>query len=146
MFLLWVFFQNMSGSGFHRTLKSIVQQDGAYKPKKGKLINLNMKLSSCLTQSIDDKFKKTFPNEGECGQFNGVLDLFSLNTKTMRKNTKYKDIKLQLIFLSTEEDKMKTKLNELIRDRKKTIYSSLTATIETSMQECYKGTIRDHDT
>ncbi|XP_056263680.1 nuclear GTPase SLIP-GC-like isoform X2 [Pseudoliparis swirei] len=129
--------RNKKGSSFHRTLKSIVQHDGAYKAKKGKLINLNMKLSSCLTQSIDDKFKKTFPNEGDCGQFNGVLDLFSLNTKTMRKNTKYKDIKLQLIFLSTEEDKIKTKLNKIIRDHKKTIYSSLTTTIEKSMQECY---------
>ncbi|XP_056262160.1 nuclear GTPase SLIP-GC-like isoform X2 [Pseudoliparis swirei] len=129
--------ENMSGRGFHRTLKCIVQHDGAYKPTKGKLINLNMKLSSCLTKSIDDKFKKTFPNEGECGQFNRVLDLFSLNTKTMRKNRKYKDVKLQLMFLSTEEDKIKTKLNKIIRDRKKTIYSSLTTTIETSMQECY---------
>ncbi|XP_056266982.1 nuclear GTPase SLIP-GC-like [Pseudoliparis swirei] len=129
--------ENMSGSAFHQTLKCIVQHDGAYKPKKGKLINLNMKLSSCLTQSIDDKFKKTFPNEGECGQFNGVLDLFSLNTKTMIKNTKYKDVELQLMFLSTEEDKIKTKLHKIIRDRKKTIYSSLTTTIETSMQECY---------
>ncbi|XP_056263681.1 nuclear GTPase SLIP-GC-like [Pseudoliparis swirei] len=129
--------KNKKGSSFHRTLKCIVQQDGAYRAKKGKLINLNMKLSSCLTQSIDDKFKKTFPNEGECGQFNGVLDLFSLNTETMRKNTKYKDVELQLTFLSTEEDKIKTKLNKIIRDRKKTIYSSLTTTIETSMQECY---------
>ncbi|KAM6913306.1 nuclear GTPase SLIP-GC-like [Lycodopsis pacificus] len=52
---------NKSGSGFHRTLKCIVQHDGNYKPKKGEQINLNMKLASCLTKSIDEEFKKTFP-------------------------------------------------------------------------------------
>ncbi|KAF3846361.1 hypothetical protein F7725_003439 [Dissostichus mawsoni] len=35
------------------------------------------------------------------------------------------------------EEKMKTKLNKLIRERKKTVYSSLTTTIEETMKECY---------
>ncbi|XP_068435190.1 nuclear GTPase SLIP-GC-like [Clinocottus analis] len=128
---------NKSGSGFHSTLKCIVQHNGTHKPKKKKQINLNMKLSSCLTESVDEKFKKTFPNEGEGGQFNGVLNLFSLDTKMMRKKPEYKDVELQLKFLKTEEKKIKAKLNKIIRERKKTIYSSLTATIETSMQPCY---------
>ncbi|XP_068574471.1 nuclear GTPase SLIP-GC-like isoform X2 [Cebidichthys violaceus] len=126
-----------SGRGFHKTLKCIVEHDGNYKPKKGKQINLNMKLSSCLTESIDEEFKKTFPNEGKCGPFNGVLNSFSLDTKMMREKTENKDVALQLIFLSTEEEQIKTKLNKIIRERKKTIYSSLTATIETNMQKCY---------
>ncbi|KAM6914083.1 nuclear GTPase SLIP-GC-like isoform 6-T6 [Lycodopsis pacificus] len=126
-----------SGSGFHMTLKCIVEKDGIHKPKKGKQINLNMKLSSCLTESIDEEFKKTFPNEGKCGPFNGVLNSFSLDTKMMKEKTEYKDVKLQLIFLRTEEEQIKTKLNKIIRDRKKTIYSSLTTTIETNMQDCY---------
>ncbi|KAM6913305.1 nuclear GTPase SLIP-GC-like [Lycodopsis pacificus] len=91
-----------SGSGFHMTLKCIVEKDGIHKPKKGKQINLNMKLSSCLTESIDEEFKKTFPNEGKCGPFNGVLNSFSLDTKMMKEKTEYKDVKLQLIFLRTE--------------------------------------------
>ncbi|KAM6914079.1 nuclear GTPase SLIP-GC-like isoform 2-T2 [Lycodopsis pacificus] len=129
---------NKSGSGFHRTLKFIVEHDGTCKKKKkGKQINLNMKLSSCLTESIDEEFKKTFPNEGECGPFNGVLNSFSLDTKMMSEKTEYKDVELQLIFLSTEEEKIKTKLNKIIRERKKMIYSSLTTTIETNMQKCY---------
>ncbi|XP_068574328.1 nuclear GTPase SLIP-GC-like isoform X2 [Cebidichthys violaceus] len=129
---------NKSGSAFHKTLKCIVEHDGNYKPKKkGKQINLNMKLSSCLTESIDEEFKKTFPNEGERGPFNGVLNSFSLDTKMMREKTENKDVELQLIFLSTEEEQIKTKLNKIIRKRKKTIYSSLTTTIETNMQKCY---------
>ncbi|XP_068574329.1 nuclear GTPase SLIP-GC-like isoform X1 [Cebidichthys violaceus] len=128
---------NKSGSAFHKILKCIVEHDGNYKPKKGEQINLNMKLSSCLTESIDEEFKKTFPNEGECGPFNGVLNSFSLDTKMMREKTENKDVELQLIFPSTEEEQMKTKLNKIIIDRKKTIYSSLTATIETNMQKCY---------
>ncbi|KAK9535075.1 hypothetical protein VZT92_007478 [Zoarces viviparus] len=128
---------NKSGSGFHGTLKCIVQHDGIHKTTKGEKINLNMKLSSCLTESIDEEFKKTFPNEGECGPFNGVLNSFSLDTKMMKEKTEYKDVELQLRFLSTEEEQIKAKLNNTIRDRKKSIYSSLTTTIETNMQKCY---------
>ncbi|KAK9535077.1 hypothetical protein VZT92_007480 [Zoarces viviparus] len=128
---------NKSGRGFHGTLKCIVQHDGVHKTTKGEKINLNMKLSSCLTKSIDEEFKKTFPNEGKCGPFNGVLNSFSLDTKMMKEKTEYKDVELQLRFLSTEEEQMKTKLNKIIRKRKKSIYSSLTTTIETNMQKCY---------
>ncbi|XP_075939151.1 nuclear GTPase SLIP-GC-like isoform X2 [Anarhichas minor] len=126
-----------SGSGFHGTLKCIVEHDGIHKTTKGEKINLNMKLSSCLTESIDEEFKKTFPNEEKCGPFNGVLNSFLLDTKMMKEKTEFKDVELQLIFLNTEEEQIKTKLNKIIRERKKTIYSSLTTTIETNMQKCY---------
>ncbi|XP_067426364.1 nuclear GTPase SLIP-GC-like [Thunnus thynnus] len=125
----------VSGRGFHRTLKCVVENNGAYKPKKGKEINVNAKLASCLTDSIDEKFRKTFPNEGNCGPFNGVINAFSLDTEKLIH--KYKDVKLQLIFLKTEEGKIKTKLHKIIRDGKKKIYNSLTETIEEIMQECY---------
>ncbi|XP_054463274.1 nuclear GTPase SLIP-GC-like [Anoplopoma fimbria] len=125
-----------TGSELHRTLKAIVEGDGIFKKTRThEEINLNMKLSACLTESIDEKFKKTFSNEGK--PFNGVLNSFSLDTKKMREKTVYKDVELQLIFLHIEEEKMKTKLNKIIRDRKKEIYSSLTTTIQTAMQECY---------
>ncbi|GAA6229171.1 nuclear GTPase SLIP-GC-like [Lates japonicus] len=122
--------------GFHQTLKCIVENNGSYKPKKRKLINLNVTLSSCLTDSIDEEFRKIFPNEGKCGPFNRVVSTFSLGTEKLIQ--KYKDVELQLIFLQTEEEKIKTKLNKTIREDKKTIYSSLTETIEANMQECYK--------
>eukprot|EP00064_Thunnus_orientalis_P026108 superscaffoldBa00015365_g26582 len=88
-----------------------------------KEINVNVKLASCLTDSIDEKFRKTFPNEGNCGPFNGVINAFSLDTEKLIH--KYKDVELQLIFLKTEEEKVKTKLHKTIRDDKKKIYSSL---------------------
>ncbi|XP_016528982.1 nuclear GTPase SLIP-GC-like [Poecilia formosa] len=122
--------------GYHGTLKSVVKNGGVYKPKKGKQINLNMKLSSFLTDSIDEEFRKTFLNERNCGPFNGVIDKFSLDTENLME--KYKDVKLQLIFLQTEEERIKKKLNKRIRDQKKIMYNSLTKTIEKSMQECYK--------
>ncbi|KAK5914072.1 hypothetical protein CgunFtcFv8_008538 [Champsocephalus gunnari] len=86
--------------------------------------------------NIDEEFKKTFPNEGNSGPFNGVINAFSLGTEKLM-NKECENVKLQLTFLKTEEEKMKTKLNKLIRERKKTIYSSLTTTIEETMQECY---------
>jgi len=44
-----------------------------------------------------------------------------------------------------KEDQMKRKLSKDIRDRKKTIYTSLTKTIEESMQDCYKGKRRSYN-
>ncbi|KAI9514764.1 hypothetical protein NQZ68_030954 [Dissostichus eleginoides] len=125
------------GSAFHRILKCLVQNGGIHKTKKGKSININMKLTSYLTDSIDEEFKKTFPNEGNSGPFNGVINAFSLGTEKLMTNKEYENVKLQLTFLKTEEEKIKTNLNKLIRERKKTIYSSLTTTIEETMKECY---------
>ncbi|KAL3053752.1 hypothetical protein OYC64_006137 [Pagothenia borchgrevinki] len=124
--------------GFHKILKCVVENGGIHKTKKGKSININTKLTSCLTDSIDEEFKKTFPNEGNSGPFNRVINTFSLGTEKLM-NKECENVKLQLTFLKTEEEKMKTKLNKLIRERKKTIYSSLTTTIEETMKECYDG-------
>ncbi|XP_039467409.1 nuclear GTPase SLIP-GC-like isoform X2 [Oreochromis aureus] len=121
---------------FHMTLKSAVRNDGIQKPKKGKPKNLNMILASYLTESIDEKFRDTFPNNIKCGHFNGAIDAFSLSTDSLIE--KYKDVELQLTFLQTEGKKMKTKLNKTILTRKKLIYNSLTETIKDNMKECYK--------
>ncbi|KAL3055673.1 hypothetical protein OYC64_018364 [Pagothenia borchgrevinki] len=131
-----VLYPEGSGSAFHMTLKSVVKKDGIHITNKGESININMKLTSCLTDSIDEEFKKTFPNEGNSGPFKGVINAFSLGTEKL-KNKKYGNVKLQLTFLKTEEEKMKANLNKIIRERKKTIYSSLTTTIEETMKPCY---------
>ncbi|XP_062421827.1 nuclear GTPase SLIP-GC-like isoform X4 [Pungitius pungitius] len=134
--------KSKSGSGFHKTLKYLVEHNGIYnakttKSKKKRKQNLNMELSSFLTQSIDEIFKETFPNEVNCGPFKGKLNSFSLGTKEMKMEPEYEDVKLQLEFLNAEEDKMKKKLIKVIRERKKRIYSSLMTTVEESMQKCY---------
>ncbi|XP_076739275.1 nuclear GTPase SLIP-GC isoform X2 [Maylandia zebra] len=125
-----------SGGAFHMTLKFAVRNDGIQKPKKGKRKDLNMILASCLTESIDEKFRKTFPNDLRCGNFNGAIDAFSLSTDSLIE--KYKNVELQLTFLQTEEKKMKTKLNKIILTQKKWIYNSLTETIKNNMKGCYE--------
>ncbi|XP_041860636.1 nuclear GTPase SLIP-GC-like [Melanotaenia boesemani] len=125
-----------NGRGFYRTLKCVVNNGGIYQPKKGKQINLNMELASFLTDSIDEEFRRTFPNDGKDGPFFGVINKFSLDTEGLIQE--YDGVKLQLIFLKTEEEKIKTKLKREIRDRKKKIYNSLTETIANNMQDCYK--------
>ncbi|XP_039906235.1 nuclear GTPase SLIP-GC-like [Simochromis diagramma] len=122
--------------GFVKTLQAVVRKDGIHKTKKGEHINLNTMLASCLTDSIDEKFRKTFPNDVKGGSFNGVISRFSLDTNLLIQ--KYQDVKLQLIFLQTEEDKIKTKLNKIIIKGKKIIYNSLTETIEKNMKKCYE--------
>ncbi|XP_051814138.1 nuclear GTPase SLIP-GC-like [Acanthochromis polyacanthus] len=91
-----------TGSAFHRTLKCVVQKDGVHKMTKGKQINLNATLASWLTDSIDEEFRKTFPNEDKSGSFNGAIRAFSLNTKRLKKENKI--LELQLMFLKTEEN------------------------------------------
>ncbi|XP_019211774.1 nuclear GTPase SLIP-GC [Oreochromis niloticus] len=126
----------MSGGAFHQTLKFAVGNGGIQKPNKGKRKDLNMILASCLTERIDEKFRDTFPNDLKCGNFNGAIDAFSLSTDSLIE--KYKNVKLQLTFLQTEEKKMKTKLNKIILTQKKLIYNSLTDTIRNNMKGCYK--------
>uniref|UniRef100_A0A665V3J5 Nuclear GTPase SLIP-GC-like n=1 Tax=Echeneis naucrates TaxID=173247 RepID=A0A665V3J5_ECHNA len=133
-----VLFPTLKGKnrGFHKTLKYVVENNGTYKPKKGKTMNMNEKLSSHLTDSINEKFRKTFPNERQCEPFNGVIKAFSLQTERLIQQNKA--VELQLTFLKTEEEKIKTKLNKLIRERKKMIYGSLVQTIEDCMKSCYE--------
>ncbi|XP_015260533.1 PREDICTED: nuclear GTPase SLIP-GC-like [Cyprinodon variegatus] len=121
--------------GFHRILKCVVKNGGIYKPKKRKEINLNRWLTSFLTNSIDDEFRKTFPNKGKSGPFNGVINKFSLDAEKLKQ--KYKDVELQLIFLMTEEERVQSELKKMIRNGKKTVYNSLVKTIQETMQECY---------
>ncbi|KAM6904708.1 nuclear GTPase SLIP-GC-like [Xenentodon cancila] len=128
------FISPKKGSAFHKTLKCLVNNGGIH-TKKGKLLNLNLMLASSLTNSIDVKFRNTFPNDGESGPFNGVINEFSLNTEKLIP--KHKDVELQLIFLKTKEEQIKTKLKQVIRERKKTIYRSLIETIEEDMQKGY---------
>ncbi|KAK2811744.1 hypothetical protein Q5P01_000144 [Channa striata] len=106
------------------------------KTKKGKPININVLLASHLADSVDEEFKKTFPNDRKSEPFDGVVSRFSLGAE--RLTEKYKGVELQLTFLKTEEKKIKTELNKIIREEKKKIYNSLTETIQDSMQGCYK--------
>uniref|UniRef100_A0A669C452 Dynamin N-terminal domain-containing protein n=1 Tax=Oreochromis niloticus TaxID=8128 RepID=A0A669C452_ORENI len=85
---------------FFKTLEAVVWKYGIHQTKKGEQINLNTVLASCLTDSIDEEFRKTFPNDVKGGSFNGVISRFSLDTKSLIQ--KYQDVKLQLIFLQTE--------------------------------------------
>lgn len=125
-----------NGRGFHKQLRKAVENGGICRPKKGKKeMNINMNLTSSLTDSIDEKFREIFPNDGKRGLFNEVINKFSLGTEEAKQM--YKDVELQLIFLKSEEDSLKSALIKSIRKRKKTIYRSLTQTVEESMQDCY---------
>uniref|UniRef100_A0AAZ1Y263 AIG1-type G domain-containing protein n=1 Tax=Oreochromis aureus TaxID=47969 RepID=A0AAZ1Y263_OREAU len=124
-----------NGGAFYNLLKCVVENGGIYKPKKGKPINLNMKLASCLIDSIGAEFRKTFPNEVTCGAFNGVIKTFSLDTDSLIE--KYKNAELQLRFLKTEEENIKARLSRIIQKQKKNVYSSLTETIENIMEQGY---------
>ncbi|XP_071386740.1 uncharacterized protein [Centroberyx affinis] len=121
--------------GFHRTLKSLVENDGIYKPKTKPEININVTLASCMRDHIDEEFKQTFPNKERCGPFKGAINTFTLGTESLVDRDK--DVSLQLTFLKTEEAKLKTKLNNHIRENKKKIYSSLPNSIKDSMRPCY---------
>nr|XP_024657767.1 uncharacterized protein LOC112434353 isoform X2 [Maylandia zebra] len=120
---------------FFSTLQAVVKKDGIHTTKRGEQIDLNMMLASCLTDSIDKKFRETFPNDIKCGSFKGVISRFSLGTNSLIQ--KYNDVELQLIFLQTQEDKMKAQMEKFILKQKKKIYTSLTETVKENMTKCY---------
>ncbi|XP_020788755.2 nuclear GTPase SLIP-GC-like isoform X2 [Boleophthalmus pectinirostris] len=122
------------GRNFHRPLKCALQNSGIHKTKK-KQINLNEAISSSLTESIDEEFRRTFPNDAKSGPLYGVIHAFSLDTNRLVQQ--YKMFELQLTFIKTEVTNVKAKLCKNIRDRKKIIYCSLTETVKETMQECY---------
>ncbi|XP_028268249.1 nuclear GTPase SLIP-GC-like isoform X2 [Parambassis ranga] len=134
-------YPSAGGSGFHATLKSVIRNGGTFRPKKGDPINLNMKLSSHLTESIVEEFRRTFPQktEGKRGPFKGVINSFSLATERLLQ--RHKDVERQLIFLKSEEEMIKMKVNRIIQDRKKMIYNSLTETVEQTMQRGYESAL-----
>ncbi|XP_055079594.1 nuclear GTPase SLIP-GC-like [Periophthalmus magnuspinnatus] len=123
------------GSSFHRPLKCALQNNGVHKTKKTQ-INLNEAISKFLTDSIDEEFRRSFPNDAESGPLYEVIHAFSVDTNRLAQQ--YKTFELQLTFISTEVSKVKTKLCKEIRDRKKLIYSSVTETVKETMQKCYK--------
>ncbi|PWA19256.1 hypothetical protein CCH79_00014666 [Gambusia affinis] len=69
-----------SGSAQYYILKSVVKNGGIHKPRKGKEINFNMKLTSSLCKSIDEEFRKTFPTKPET------------QALILKRNTKAKEI------------------------------------------------------
>ncbi|KAM6905313.1 nuclear GTPase SLIP-GC-like [Xenentodon cancila] len=64
-----------------------------------------------------------------------AVNKFSLDTE--RLIHKYKNVELQLLFLKTEEEKLKSILNKVIHEGKKTVYTSLTDNIKRNMLQCY---------
>ncbi|XP_075998757.1 nuclear GTPase SLIP-GC-like [Genypterus blacodes] len=133
--------KNRDNSSFHRSLKSIVKNGGACKPpEKNPELNLNGKLCEHMFESIDEQFKKTFPNNAKHGPFDDVIADLSLDTKSLTE--KYQDVQLQLTFLTTEEEKLKAKVISIIREEKKTIYACLAKAIMESMKECYEAAAR----
>ncbi|XP_030262453.1 nuclear GTPase SLIP-GC-like isoform X2 [Sparus aurata] len=136
------------GRGFHRILKCAVERNGSYKSEKTNIeIDLNKDIASCLTDCIDDGFNKTFPNDGKRGVYRAI-NAFSLVTEL---NQKYKDVELQLTFLKTEEETIKTETNKGVQREKKKVYNSVKTTIDEIMKECYEraaecsgpGTLQD---
>lgn len=128
---------NESGSAFHTTLKCVVENNGIHRSKHGEVINLNSTLASFLTKSINEDFRKIFPNDVKSGHFYAVIHNFSLGTVLQMQE--YKALQLQIMFLRTEEEKLKIRLIKIVRNRKKMIYDSLTQTMEEIMQVCYKN-------
>ncbi|KAJ0001395.1 hypothetical protein NQD34_006415 [Periophthalmus magnuspinnatus] len=133
---LWEKIHNVSGSAFHTILKCAVENNGVHRSNQGEVINLNSVLSTFFIRSIQEDFRKAFPNDGKSGNFYGALHEFSLGTAVLMQ--KYKELNLQLTFIRAQEEKIKTRLIKIIRNRKKMIYDSLTQTVEETMQECYK--------
>uniref|UniRef100_A0A3P8YJW5 CARD domain-containing protein n=1 Tax=Esox lucius TaxID=8010 RepID=A0A3P8YJW5_ESOLU len=125
--------------GYHKVVKSLCKHDGIYKPKRkknrGKEINLNESLASCMRSSIDEEFKYFFPND-KWGPIREQIENFTLEaTSLIRDHPRWS---LHLRFLKMEERELKAELICELRKKKKEIYFTLTKSIMDSMHSCYR--------
>ncbi|XP_034151086.1 nuclear GTPase SLIP-GC-like isoform X2 [Esox lucius] len=125
--------------GYHQLVKSLCKHDGIYKPKRkknrGKKINLNESLASCMRSSIDEEFKYFFPND-KWGPIREQIENFTLEATSLIRD--HPIWSLHLRFLETEERELKAELICELRKKKKEIYFTLTKSIMDSMHSCYK--------
>ncbi|KAL0993416.1 hypothetical protein UPYG_G00107530 [Umbra pygmaea] len=124
------------GRGFHKILKSLCENDGIYKPKgkEKREININESLASTMRSCTDEVFTYFFPNDIS-GPIKTEIDTFTLNTDSLVKE--HQSMSLHLIFLKTEERKLKAELIHDLLEKKKQIYYSLSESIKESMQISY---------
>ncbi|KAL0993415.1 hypothetical protein UPYG_G00107510 [Umbra pygmaea] len=127
--------KDTSGSGFHKTLKALCENDGIYQQKgKMKEININESLASTMRRCTENEFTHFFPNDNG-GPIRAQIQNCTLDTNSLERE--HNNVVLQLIFLKTEEKKLKEKLIDDLLEIKKQIYVSPSNSIKDSMHNSY---------
>ncbi|XP_041938990.1 nuclear GTPase SLIP-GC-like isoform X2 [Alosa sapidissima] len=125
--------------GYHRTLRALCHKGGVTKSKSTKKItDLNGRLISPMHNLVNKAFDDLFERRSsrKCKSVAGILQDFNFTSGIT--NDFRPPLTLILNFLETQQNKLKTTLEEDIKQRKKEIYNCLKDTIELDMRPVYK--------
>ncbi|XP_048088684.1 nuclear GTPase SLIP-GC-like [Alosa alosa] len=127
-----------TAQGYHRTLRALCQKGGVTKSNTKKITDLNGVLISPMRQLVDKAFKDLFERRSSrrLKSVAGILENFNF-TSGIANDFRF-PLSLILNFLETQQNKLKTTLEEDIRQMKKEIYNCLKDTIELEMRPVYK--------
>ncbi|XP_067867178.1 nuclear GTPase SLIP-GC-like [Heterodontus francisci] len=136
-----------SFQGYHRTLKAICRNHGAYNSARFGPINVNSDLSKCLYQEIDTFCETTLQfNKGRRASMKGQLNRIKLSlTNVIDEPLPTKSTGENAWVWKCRQDFMKTELNALLSDlqrqiieKKKHIYKAAILSVQQSMKPAYE--------
>uniref|UniRef100_A0A6Q2WRK7 Dynamin N-terminal domain-containing protein n=1 Tax=Esox lucius TaxID=8010 RepID=A0A6Q2WRK7_ESOLU len=130
--------EGISGSGYHKVVKCLCQNDGIYEPTRTsqtEKIDLNKHLAKYMLNDIAKIFTHYFSND-KSGPIKERIENFTLDTNSLYE--KHKCLFLHLTFLETEKE-LKPELICYLLKKKKQTYNTLSESIKDSMRVSYEN-------
>ncbi|XP_062382455.1 nuclear GTPase SLIP-GC-like isoform X1 [Sardina pilchardus] len=124
--------------GYHRTLKSLCENNGSWRTKNGKFLDLNNSLATYMHKCVDGQFQNMFPVDGKPDKsISGMLDRFNIVSDDITERYKEFPVSLNLTFIKTEQNRLISRIEDKIFERKKKIYYAVYKSILLTMQQVY---------
>ncbi|XP_048088831.1 nuclear GTPase SLIP-GC-like isoform X2 [Alosa alosa] len=128
--------------GYHRTLKALCENNGFRRTKNGLRIDLNASLATHMYKRVDGQFQNMFPQNGPVTgkpdkSIRGMLHRFNIINSDITELYRESPASLNLTFIKTQQNRLISKIEDDIFQRKKRIYTSLYESILCTMQQVY---------
>ncbi|XP_076154098.1 nuclear GTPase SLIP-GC-like isoform X2 [Alosa pseudoharengus] len=128
--------------GYHRTLKALCENNGFRRTKNGLMIDLNASLATHMYKYVDGQFQNMFPLDGPVTgkpdkSIRGVLHRFNIINSDITELYGESPVSLNLTFIKTQQNRLISRIEDNIFQRKKRIYTSLYESILCTMQQVY---------
>ncbi|XP_041939888.1 nuclear GTPase SLIP-GC-like [Alosa sapidissima] len=128
--------------GYHRTLKALCENNGFRRTKNGLMIDLNASLATHMYKRVDGQFQNMFPwNDPVTGKpdksIRGMLHRFNIINSDITELYGESPVSLNLTFIKTQQNRLISRIEDNIFERKKRIYTSLYESILCTMQQVY---------
>ncbi|XP_062382774.1 nuclear GTPase SLIP-GC-like isoform X2 [Sardina pilchardus] len=124
--------------GYHRTLKSLCENNGFWRTKNGTIIDLNVSIATYMYKHVNGQFQNMFPVDGKPHEsIRGMLHRFNIISDDITELYGESPVSLNLTFIKTQQNRLISRIEDNISQRKKKIYTSLYESILLTMQQVY---------